>query len=70
MRLLKAGKQMMIKSPQYKDHQWEIYPFLFEVKEPTIKLNWENSEFRWIDKDQLYQYKTVPSLDEVLFNLL
>lgn len=70
IRLLKASQQMKITSPQYKNHEWEIFPFLFEVKEPKIKLNWENSEYRWIKVEELQNYETVPSLDRVLFNLL
>ena len=70
IKLINATKEMMIDSPQYKDHQWEIFPFMFESSKPTIKLNWENSDFRWIKMDELANYKTVPSLHKVLFNLL
>lgn len=68
--LIKASEEMKIHSPQYKNHEWEIFPFLFESSKPTIKLNWENSEFKWINMDELENYETVPSLQKVLFNLL
>ena len=68
--LLKASEQIMVSSPQYKNHEWEIFPFMFEVKDPKIKLNWENSEYKWINSDELTNYQTVPDLDKVLFNLL
>ena len=68
--LVKSAEEMRVNSPQYENHEWEIFPFLFEAKNPTIKLNWENSEFRWIKIDELKNYETVPSLDKVLFNLL
>ena len=68
--LLKAAEGMKVNSPQYENHEWEIFPFLFEAKNPTITLNWENSEFKWIDVDDLDNYETVPSLQKVLFNLL
>ena len=68
--LVKAAKEMKINSPQYENHQWEIFPFLFEVKDSKIILNWENSEFRWIKIDEMKNYETVPSLQKVLFNLL
>jgi hypothetical protein len=61
---------MRVNSPQYKNHEWEIFPFLFEATNPTIKLNWENSDFRWIHIEELENYETVPSLQKVLFNLL
>lgn len=69
-RLVKAAKEMRISSPQYENHEWEIFPFLFEVRNPIIKLNWENSEFKWIKVDEMEKYETVPSLQKVLFNLL
>ena len=68
--LLKESQQMKIISPQYKNHKWNIFPFLFKVENPEIKLNWENSEFEWINPSNIVNYKTVPSLDKILFNLL
>ena len=68
--LIKASEEMRIHSPQYKNHEWEIFPFLFESNNPTIKLNWENSDFKWIDIEELEKFETVPSLQKVLFNLL
>jgi len=68
--LVRSVKEMRINSPQYENHEWEIFPFLFEAKNPTIKLNWENSEFKWINVEELENYETVPSLQKVLFNLL
>ena len=68
--LIKTIEEMRINSPQYRNHEWEIFPFLFESKNPTIRLNWENSDFKWIDIEELENYETVPSLQKVLFNLL
>jgi len=70
IQLLKAAEQMKIKSPQYKNHEWQIFPFLFETKNSEIKLNWENSDFKWIEADELSNHETVPSLEKVLSNLL
>ena len=70
IKLLKAAAQMRVVSPQYKNHEWEIYPFLFEVSNTEIKLNWENSEYKWISADELNNYKTVPNLEKVLLSLL
>ncbi|NND87054.1 MAG: NUDIX domain-containing protein [Nitrosopumilus sp.] len=68
--LAKSAQGMRVSSPQYQNHEWEIFPFLFDVKNPKIKLNWENSDFRWITIEELKNYETVPSLDKVLLNLL
>jgi hypothetical protein len=70
IRLLKSGKEMVISSPQYPNHQWVVFPFLFALESTRISLNWENSTYRWITPDEIYRYKIVPSLDQVLFNLL
>jgi len=68
--LVKSAKGMKVNSPQYNNHEWEIFPFLFESSNPIIKLNWENSDFKWIKVEELKDYETVPSLQKVLFNLL
>ena len=68
--LVKSIEKIKITSPQYENHEWEVFPFLFETKESEIKLNWENSEHKWINVKELKNYETVPSLDKILFNLL
>ena len=68
--LLKSVKEMRVRSSQYKNHEWNIFPFLFQVDNPKIKLNWENSEYRWIDHAEITNYETVPNLDNILSNLL
>ena len=70
IRLVKAAERLKVNSPQYENHEWEIFPFLFEAKNPDIKLNWENSEYTWITIDELKNYNTVPNLEKVLQNLL
>ena len=70
IKLIKAVKEMKVNSPQYENHEWEIFPFLFETKNPEIKLNWENSEFKWINVNELENYDTVPNLQKVLLSLL
>ena len=70
LKLLKAVQQLSIVSPQYKNHEWNIFPFLFSTKNMEIKLNWENSEFKWIKPTEIVNYKTVPDLDKILSNLL
>lgn len=70
IKLIKESDEMRIMSPQYENHEWEVYPFLFSVDNPKIKLNWENSEYKWIKAEEISDYETVPSLEKVLFNLL
>ncbi len=70
IKFLKSASKMKVDSPQYENHEWEIFPFLFEIKNPIIKLNWENSEYKWITYDDIKNYETVPSIEKVLFSLL
>ena len=67
--LMKEGNKILIESPQYVNHQWEVYPFLFSCSNKEIKLNWENSDSRWIRINELDNFTTVPSLDRVLARL-
>ncbi len=70
LKLLKSIQQLRIISSQYKNHEWNIFPFLFSTKNIKIKLNWENSEFKWVKPTEIINYKTVPDLDKILINLL
>jgi len=68
--LIKSGNEILVESPQYKNHQWVIFPFLFHTEKNDIKLNWENSEFRWIHVNEFKEFNTVPSLEKILLTLL
>ena len=68
--LLKSIEQIKIESAQYRNHKWNIFPFLFKAKNPKIKLNWENSDYNWIKPDEIKNYETVPELEKILFSLL
>ena len=68
--LIRAAAQMRTESPQYENHEWLIFPFLFSVENPNIKLNWENSEYQWITPSDLKRFEIVPSLEKVLASLL
>ena len=67
--LVKEGIRILIDSPQYPNHQWEVYPFLFSCTRRKVKLNWENSDSKWINICELNNFTTVPSLDKVLARL-
>jgi isopentenyldiphosphate isomerase len=46
---------------------WIICPFLLEVrKKPRIRLDWEHTEYKWIDPKSLMHFDTVPNLDRSL----
>lgn len=44
---------------------WIIFPVLAELdKEPVIKLDWEHTEYKWIDPMDLKKFNVVPNLNE------
>jgi|MudIll2142460700_1097286.scaffolds.fasta_scaffold1350057_1 isopentenyldiphosphate isomerase len=56
---------------QVQGRAWRVYPFLFAVREPEqIRLDWENTEMRWINPSELSRLQTVPGLAEVLQRVL
>ena len=67
--LVCTGQITLISTLQHTD-RWEVHPFLFEVCNNTVQLNWENDEYRWITPENITRYNTVPKLDEILFSLL
>ena len=62
--LVRSGEILRTFDEQ-KDTVWIIHPFLFEAHEPKLRLDWENSESRWISPDDLRSFDTVPNLKEV-----
>ncbi|MGD2084217.1 MAG: NUDIX pyrophosphatase [Chromatiales bacterium] len=46
---------------------WVVHPFLFELAgSREVRLDWENTEHRWVEPDELAELETVPSLGEAL----
>lgn len=46
---------------------WIIIPCLARLKrEPEIKLDWEHTDFKWIDPDRIGDYDIVANLEESL----
>lgn len=70
IKLILRGEPMLVSSPQYKNHLWNVHPFLFETDKNIIVLNWENTDYKWISPDEILEFQTVPSLEKILFNLL
>ena len=68
--LLKSIEQIKIESAQYKNHEWNIFAFLFKTKNSKVKLNWENSDYNWIKPNEIKNYETVLELEKILFSLL
>lgn len=61
--LVRSGEPLRIFDEQ-KDNVWIVHPFLFEVHEQNLRLDWEHTESKWIDPDDLRSYETVPGLKD------
>ena len=64
-RIIKNGK-LFQKDDKINGKSWVIMPFLCEVKSRDIKLDHENTEFRWINYKDIKKYPTVPGLEKDL----
>ena len=52
-------------------YDWEIFVFVFELrKKSEIKIDWEHSEYKWINPSEIENYKTVPHLKDIVKKLL
>jgi 8-oxo-dGTP pyrophosphatase MutT (NUDIX family) len=50
-----------------KRYDWEIYVFIFKtVVKNKIKIDWEHSEYRWINPSKIEKFKTVPYLKDIV----
>ena len=53
------------------DITWYIFPVLIELKaKPEIKLDWEHTDFVWINPEDLNKYDTVSDLENILKALI
>jgi 8-oxo-dGTP pyrophosphatase MutT (NUDIX family) len=51
-------------------YDWKIFPFLFKIdKKDKITIDWEHTEFRWIQPFEIKNFDTVPLLKEIVSEL-
>jgi 8-oxo-dGTP diphosphatase len=68
--LIRAAESLEVVD-EARNRAWRVHPFLFGVDEPDkIRLDWENTEMRWIRPDELVGLQTVPALKETLEQVL
>ena len=45
--------------------KWIIHPYHFRVEDTEkVRIDWEHTEFKWIDPEEIAEYETVPKLRE------
>lgn len=52
------------------DTLFVVHPFLFLTEQPKISLDWEHDDFRWVRREDLRRFETVPKLKEALDRVL
>ena len=70
LRLSGVGPELLVPAPELK-RCWVVHPFLFDITDPErIRLDWENTELRWVAPEAIRDYPTVPKLAEALDSCL
>lgn len=71
VRLFREGEVIKFTDvDENKTYHWEVHPFLFFVEtHKTIRIDWEHTEYQWIDPSNITQYETVPHLKEIVRKL-
>ena len=64
--LVSPGASLEVPAPELRT-LWVVHPLLFELSDPgMIQLDWENTEARWVNPDEMDNLDTVPCLSEAL----
>jgi hypothetical protein len=67
LRLLKHAEPQRFRDGEV---VWCVHPFLFEVRDPDIRTDWEHKKFEWVAPEDVAKYQTVPGLQQVVSSLL
>ena len=67
--LVRAGEPIGIPDAE-NDVFWVVHPRLFNVRSVDLKTDWEHTEHKWIEPEELVKYRTVPALNETLQKVL
>jgi len=68
----KAVLRKRLEPQRFRDSDvvWCVHPFLFDVKDARIELDWEHERLEWVSPSDVAKYPTVPGLQKVLWMLL
>jgi predicted aconitase with swiveling domain/8-oxo-dGTP pyrophosphatase MutT (NUDIX family) len=45
------------------DQIFVVHPMLFQTRSPSVRIDWEHTEFEWVDPQEIHRRETVPKLD-------
>ena len=64
VRLIGAPEPLRYERPS-QGWVWIVHPFLFEAATPSLQLDWEHDEYRWIEPSELATTDVVPWIRDV-----
>ncbi|MHC1604836.1 MAG: NUDIX domain-containing protein [Candidatus Methanofastidiosia archaeon] len=67
LQLVRVGSEIYI---PYRDFTWVVHPVLLRSRTREVRLNWENSECKWLSREEIGKLETVPGLVSALDSLL
>ena len=65
VRLVREAEPLTFLDTEH-DTTWVVHPFLFDDLGVEVVLDWEHTEFRWIEPEELGSFDTVVSLRRTL----
>ena len=65
VRLVREAEPLTFLDTEH-DTTWVVHPFLFDDLGIEVVLDWEHTEFRWIEPEELGSFDTVVSLKRTL----
>jgi len=52
-------------------YDWVIHTFVFKIeKKDKVQIDWEHSQYAWIQPQNIVNYETVPQLKEIVLETL
>ena len=62
--LVKEGEPLEVIDEQL-ERKWIVHPYRFRLSNPDkIEIDWDHTELKWIDPEDIGRYETVPKLVE------
>lgn len=70
LKLLAQSKKYQSQKDSFlSQHTWIVHPFMFETNSSKVKLDWEHTEYRWINPEDFPKHRHVPLMDETIQEL-
>ena len=64
VQLMKEGQPLEVIDEEI-GRKWIVHPFRFQVMAPDkIRIDWEHTEMKWVDPEDIAEYEAVPTLAE------